>query len=108
MTTRIEREQLQRWMDQEGERTLLEVLPERYYAEGHLPGARHFPLERIDDLAAAAIPTSETPVVVYCASDSCANSHQAAARLSALGYRDVQVYAGGKADWRAAGLDLER
>jgi rhodanese-related sulfurtransferase len=45
---------------------------------------------------------------VYCANLECANSDLAAERLLALGYHDVRVYAGGKADWVAAGLPLER
>ena len=34
--------------------------------------------------------------------------HQAAAQLEKQGYRNVAVYAGGKADWVEAGLRLER
>ena len=87
---------------------LLEALPEQYFRKGHLPGARHFPHDRARELAALAVPDKDTPVVVYCASDTCHNSHQAAAALSELGYRDVRVYVAGKADWEAAGLPLER
>jgi rhodanese-related sulfurtransferase len=46
-------------------------------------------------------------VVVYCASDTCANSHEAAQALEGAGYRDVSVYVGGKKDWNEAGLPLE-
>lgn len=87
---------------------LLEALPETYYAQGHLPGARWFPHDRAKELAAVAVPRKDAPVVVYCASDTCQNSHVAAKVLTDLGYTDVSVYAGGKADWEAAGLPFER
>jgi rhodanese-related sulfurtransferase len=38
---------------------------------------------------------------------TCQNSHQAAERLAELGYSNVAVYAGGKQDWKEAGLRLE-
>jgi rhodanese-related sulfurtransferase len=50
----------------------------------------------------------EQAIVVYCASATCQNSHQAAADLEKRGYRNVAVYPGGKADWVEAGLRLER
>jgi len=87
---------------------LLEALPEQYFRKGHLPGAHLFPHDRARELAARVVPGQDTPVVVYCASDTCQNSHQAAAALRELGYRDVRVYVAGKADWEAAGLPLER
>jgi len=37
---------------------------------------------------------------VYCASGTCQNSHIAANVLRQIGYDNVAVYAGGKADWK--------
>ena len=85
---------------------LLEALPEPYYKSGHLPGARLFPVAeartRARDLA------SDAPIVVYCASETCKNSHEVAKLLEGLGHTNVRVYVGGKADWQAAGLPVER
>jgi len=86
---------------------LLEALPQTYFAQGHLPNARWFPHDKTKELAAVAIPRKTDPVVVYCASSTCPNSHVAAKVLIDLGYSDVSVYAGGKADWEAAGLPFE-
>lgn len=85
---------------------LLEALPERYYREGHLPGAVALPPEELGTRLASAAPDRRASVVVYCASATCANSHQVAAKLVQLGYQDVRVYPGGKADWVDAGLPL--
>jgi rhodanese-related sulfurtransferase len=87
--------------------TLLEALPVEHYDKEHLPGARNLPLDDIDALAPTLIAGFDSPVVVYCANAACQNSHIAAARLHALGYREVRVYAGGKEDWFLAGLAFE-
>jgi rhodanese-related sulfurtransferase len=87
--------------------TLLEALPAKYFHDGHLPGARWFPHDRVRELAPVAIARKSDPVVVYCASATCANSKAAAKVLADLGYADVRVYEGGKADWADAGLALE-
>jgi rhodanese-related sulfurtransferase len=88
--------------------TLLEALPEKYYRQGHLPGAQLFPHDQARELSAKLLADKDARIVVYCASSTCLNSHQAAATLTALGYSDVRVYVGGKADWQAAGFALER
>jgi rhodanese-related sulfurtransferase len=87
---------------------LIEALPEKYYHDWHLPGARHMPHDQVEALAPRVVPDKTAPIVVYCASQSCQNSHIAAARLTQLGYTDVAVYAGGKADWQSAELPIER
>lgn len=101
----ITREQLRQQLSNV---VLLEALPESHYRQGHIPGARLFPVDRARDLAPAVAPSRSTPVVVYCASETCKNSHQVAKLLGDIGYTDVRVYAGGKADWESAGLPLEK
>ena len=44
---------------------LVEVLPEKEYAEDHLPGALSVPLSKLDRKTAAVRDAPE-PVVVYC------------------------------------------
>ena len=87
--------------------TLVEALPRKYYDDWHLPGAVHLPHDEVREKAATVLPKRDAEIVVYCASDSCRNSHIAADVLSLLGYTDVSVYAGGKADWQEAGLPRE-
>jgi rhodanese-related sulfurtransferase len=104
----ITRDELKTVLDSGAPFTLLEALPEKYYRHGHLPGARLFPHDQASLLAATVLPDKQAKIVVYCASATCLNSHQAAETLSALGYANVRVYVEGKADWQAAGLTLER
>jgi len=87
---------------------LVEALPEKYYRDWHLPGARHLPHDRVDALAPTVVPDKTAEIVVYCASSTCQNSHIAARRLEQFGYANVSVYPGGKQDWQDAGLPVER
>jgi rhodanese-related sulfurtransferase len=103
----IEREELRARLERAEPIVLLEALPERYYRKAHLPGARLMPHDRVAELAPTLLPSPAAAVVVYCASDTCRNSDQAAAELRQLGYSNVRVYRGGKADWQAAGLPVE-
>lgn len=91
-----------------GRATLVEALPEKYYRDAHLPGAKHLPHDEVRRLAAAVLPDKSAEIVVYCASSTCQNSHIAAKVLEQMGYADVAVYAGGKQDWQEAGLPVER
>ena len=104
----IAREELRRKLAGANPPVLAEALPEKYFRDWHLPGARHLPHDEVDRLAAGVLPDKTAEIVVYCASRSCQNSHVAAHRLAQLGYKNIAVYAGGKQDWTDAGLPVER
>src|SRR5258707_787318 len=108
MMKTIDREELSRRLAGANSPVLAEALPEKYYRDWHLPGARHLPHDEVDRLAAAVLPDKTAEIVVYCASRSCQNSPVAAAKLAQMGYGNVAVYAGGKQDWSEAGLEVER
>jgi rhodanese-related sulfurtransferase len=86
---------------------LLEALPPKYFHQGHLPKARQLDSTQAVAHAARLGLAKNDRVVVYCASDTCSNSRQAADALSRAGFSDVSVYVGGKKDWVEAGLMLE-
>lgn len=85
----------------------VEALPEKYFASGHLPGAVHLPHDCPEAAVRATLLDRDAEIVTYCASATCPNSHILAARLVRLGYRNVAVFADGKAGWLDAGLSLE-
>ena len=87
---------------------LVDALAPMSFAHSHLPGAISLPPERVDAAAAKRIPDQGAEIVVYCANPECESSIEAAHRLLALGYTNVRHYAGGKDEWRKAGLPLER
>lgn len=103
----IDRDELDRRIQSAAAPVLLEALPERYYAQKHLPGARLFPHDEVEQLAASVVPDKSTEIVVYCASRTCQNSHIAAYHLARLGYTNVLLYEGGKQDWEDGGFAFE-
>lgn len=107
MSHTIKREELLRKLLSAGRPTLIEALPEKYFADKHLPGALNMPHDQVDVLAPDILPDKDAEIVVYCANVQCQNSHMAAHRLAALGYSQVSVYREGKQDWEAASLPLE-
>ena len=104
MNRTVTREELQARLAANPNLVLLEALPEKYYNDWHLPGARHFPHDQARELAARVVPDKQSEVVVYCASKTCQNSHIAARVLEQIGYTNVAVYGGGKEDWADAEL----
>lgn len=104
----IDRQDVQRCVG-DGEVTVAEVLERSEYDEMHLPGAISLPLNsdfeiRLRDF----LPDKSRKVVLYGRDRQCELAHKAAQRMEQLGYAEVSVYPGGKADWQAAGLELER
>ena len=102
----ISGEELKRRLDAGEAITLLEALPQRYYDSGHLPGAINIPHDEIRARAPDELADREATIVVYCASTTCRNSRIAAQTLTAMGYRNVVEYVGGKQDWTEAGYPL--
>jgi rhodanese-related sulfurtransferase len=88
---------------------LIDALAPMVYAHSHLPGAINMPPSAVDALRCTKrIPDLDTEIVVYCANTECDDSIATAECLRELGYTNVRHYAGGKDEWRALGLPLER
>lgn len=107
MSRTITREELLRKLLSRSRPIIVEALPEKYYADKHLPGALNMPHDKVDALAPGLLPDKDAEIVVYCANVQCQNSHIAAHRLAALGYTNASVYREGKQDWEAASLPFE-
>lgn len=86
--------------------TILEILPMAYFKQGHLPGAVQAEVGDIVLMINKLGLNSQSPIITYCASETCPNSHQAASVLEANGFMNVKVYAGGKKEWLELGLNL--
>ena len=104
----IDRAELRRWMDEDRDFALVEVLPPEAFRAFHLPGAINVPVHQKGFGAAIerVVPAKDRPVVVYCQDKNCDASPEAAERLEQCGYRDVYDYEAGKADWKEAGLPV--
>lgn len=79
------------------------------YRQGHIAGARPFPVweadidERVKALALEGLDTG-APIVVYCSGGDCEDSHMLAEKLHMVGFDNVLVYKDGFPDWQKRGL----
>ena len=83
---------------------LIEALPAEQYEAEHLRGAINLPGDLDPQTAARLAPEPTALVVTYCSGGVCRRSKTAARAFEQLGYTNVRVYEGGKADWLEAGL----
>jgi rhodanese-related sulfurtransferase len=89
-----------------GEIALLDVREEGVFSdEGHPFFANSVPLSRLELMIHPLVPRFGTRIIVLDGGDE-GLAERAAAKLQAIGYRDVAVMAGGAKAWGAAGYEL--
>lgn len=74
------------------------------FGKGHPLFAVPCPYSRLETLAASLVPNRDVPVLLIDAGDGV--SDRAAGHLSALGFHDLAIVAGGAPGWQAAGYTL--
>ena len=100
--TRIDAKELKARLHDGGEIALLDAREELPFGRRHLLMASCVPLSRLELLVDDLVPRRTTRVV-WC-DDNEGLAARAAARMAALGYRDVALLDGGIAAWEAAGF----
>ena len=97
-------------MIKDPEIVLMDVRPKEMYDRGHLPGAVSFPLEAFDEVLdrLVTLVKKDSGILVYCSGVECTDSHTFAARLIALNFKRVQVYAGGFREWQEMGYETQK
>jgi rhodanese-related sulfurtransferase len=81
------------------------------FEEGHIAGARSFPVWEadVDDRVNALFnersdPADQNkPIVIYCSGGACEDSHMLAQKLWAIQFNNVYVYKDGFPDWQKRG-----
>ncbi|WP_353393032.1 rhodanese-like domain-containing protein [Hydrogenophaga sp. 5NK40-0174] len=76
------------------------------FAQGHISGARHAPLNDLESKLPSVVKNKATPLVMVCASG--ARSNRAVAVAKKLGYEKVYSLAGGMGAWRKENLPVEK
>jgi rhodanese-related sulfurtransferase len=83
------------------------------YADGHIAGARSFPVwesdidDRVKKLFEEGL-DSRAPIVAYCSGGNCEDSHMLAEKLYMVGFDNVLIYKDGFPDWQKRGLPVSR
>ena len=85
---------------------LWNVLTDEYFKGELIPGSRRVPVDRLGDALRRSSLAKDAAIVVYCAGPSCPSSRDAAAKLGAFGYTNVQAYEGGLEEWKQAGFGV--
>lgn len=88
---------------------LVQVLPSEVFAARRIPGSHSACVHEVSfaEQIAAITDDPERPLIVYGAGGDSHDAMVAAAKLSALGYRNVEVFSGGLEAWEEAGLTFE-
>lgn len=94
----------------EKKRVVLDARISQDYEKGHLPGAISFPLADFDENLPEFLKkySRSTPILAYCSSIECMDSHTLAERLSQLKYTDIKVFSGGYRLWLEMGYEIEK
>lgn len=92
----------------EGDTVLINVLPRDDYEAAHIPGSLNIPYSTPEfaHYVEEAAGGKETPIVVYCADETCGASEMAAKQLDAHGFTHVSDYDAGLRAWRESDLPV--
>ena len=105
MTTRtVSPRDLKNMLHDGGEVALLDVREDGQFGEGHLLFATPLPYSRLEHGIAALVPRKSARIVLCDDGDDVAQ--RAVKRLTAIGYIDVSLLAGGNPAWKSAGYTL--
>jgi rhodanese-related sulfurtransferase len=97
-------------------RLFLDARRTTVYADGHISGARSFPVWESDiaDRVKAFYeeggggPDQNAPIVIYCSGGDCEDSHMLAEKLYMVGFNALFVYKDGFPGWQKRGLPIIR
>jgi rhodanese-related sulfurtransferase len=104
MTEPISKEELEKKLSTGEPLQLINVLGPEHALLGLIRGSRRIPLAELNKRSGELDKARD--VIVYCASQTCSASKQAAQLLSGLGF-NARAYEGGIAEWKNAGLPME-
>lgn len=88
--------------------TIVDALPAHAFSQRHLPDAINVVAEHSDEEVMKALTDLDAPVVVYSTDENCDRAPALADRLTELGYRNVQLFSAGIANWVAHGMPTEQ
>jgi rhodanese-related sulfurtransferase len=92
----------------DGNATFLDARHEAEYSQGHIGNALNIPINDFEGHAQllTTLP-KDALLITYCDGSGCNASIELAARLTALGYRNVKIFYGGWQEWESSTLPAE-
>lgn len=93
--------------DQHPNLVLLDNRKEKDFNEGHIEGAvRLIDTDLNEASMAAAVPSKDTPVLMYCNGIKCGRAALAVEAALKMGYSNIYYYALGMAEWKDRNLPI--
>lgn len=102
----IEQNILKNWIDSNKDVVILDARSKSHFNDEVIPKAKWLPHNANPQEIAKAIPSKNTPIVVYCSNVRCPASDKLAKRLKFLGYSNVNELHGGISEWKKAGYPV--
>jgi rhodanese-related sulfurtransferase/polyisoprenoid-binding protein YceI len=105
----IKTDELNSLLEDQSRFVLVDVLPENFFNEAHIPGSINIDgyKNNFTDLAEAQLPDKDQTIVLYDSGPDSEAADYAAIRLIDRGWRDVYVYKGGLEEWTDKGNKVE-
>jgi len=85
---------------------IIDVCEASEFAAGHVGGAKHIPLNQLEEKLPGVVKNKALPLILVCQSG--ARSNRAVAIAKKLGYEQAQSLGGGLSAWKAANLPVEK
>ena len=101
----ISTEKLRQKLEDKNDLVLINTLPAESFEDTKIEHAINIPLDSpnfVQRVETAVGQDRDAEIVVYCASDQCKSSTQAAEKLVAAGFTHVLDYEGGSEEWHRA------
>lgn len=102
---RVSKEQLRQWFEEKesgkNDFLLVDVMPEKYFKEKHIPTAVNLSFDREDffEQVKYLAGSFDRKIILYCKDFECQMSENAAIQLAQKGFSAVFEYQGGTEDW---------
>lgn len=81
---------------------LINTLALYFYRKEHILNSLNMPADEINLIAPKLI-RLDAKIVLYCAGLDCHVSHDAAQKLTKVGYKNISIYTGGMKEWKEKG-----
>lgn len=104
----ITTEELRGKMERNEKGILVNTLTKDEFQKAHIPNSLNIPEQQADFASQVeqAAGSKDLAVIVYCASEHCHSSEQAAQKLEEAGFSNVYDYEGGSKSWSESGQQL--
>jgi len=101
----IDTQDLKKLIDRDADFLLINTLSPDQSKKTEIPGSINIPQDNADfvDRVESEAVEKDKQIVVYCASEKCGSSEEAARKLEEAGFTNVYDYSGGAKAWTQSG-----